>query len=757
MIDSRPTRCRRFPERVGPAIGVWGLILSTLSLVTAETDPIHPDSLNRLASEQSPYLLQHATNPVDWFPWGEEAFERARSEEKPIFLSIGYSTCHWCHVMERESFENEEIAAFLNQHFISIKVDREERPDVDRVYMTYVQATTGSGGWPMSVWLTPNLQPILGGTYFPPDDRGGRRGFLSMLKELARLWDEQRDKVLGQGEHTAKVLQQYADHATGAPGPLDPAALRACFDHLLESFDESWGGFGGAPKFPRPSNLLLLHRLAVSPDQPDAVRAESLRMSVETHRAMASGGMVDHLAGGFHRYAVDAVWHVPHFEKMLYDQAQLAWSYLELYQLTGDSAWADISRSILDYVARDMTHPDGGFYSAEDADSTDPVTGEHAEGAFYVWTGEEIDSVLGREAEVFRRHHGVQEQGNVDSGSDPQGEFRGKNVLIGRQTVEETADGLGLSTDEVATSLARSRRILFEVRNERPRPHLDDKVITAWNGLMISAYARNYRVLGRSDDLAAAEKAAGFLRDRLWDAEAKRLYRTFRQGRSEVEGFSEDYAFLIQGLIDLYEANGSMSWLEWAYQLQLVQDTLFWDEADGGYFDSRAGDSSVLVRMKEDYDGAEPAPSSVAASNLIRLGRMLGRSELEERGQKTIEAFAAQWTKLPQAMPQMLIALQRAVQPSREIVLNGSRTDPAFAALRREIDSRFLPDAVVVFALEDQSAPEGLFAGIAAESLEVAAESDLPQARVCQDFACLMPVSEPADLARVLAPSGPGE
>lgn len=659
--------------------------------------------------------------------------------------------------MERESFENPEIAAFLNEHFVSIKVDREERPDVDRVYMTYVQATTGSGGWPMSVWLTPELQPVLGGTYFPPDDRGGRRGFKSMLEELARLWDDQRDKVVGQGEHTAKILQQYAAHATQAPGPLDPEVLRACFDHLSESFDSAHGGFGGAPKFPRPANLLLLHRLAASADQPDEVRAESLRMSLETHRAMASGGMIDHLAGGFHRYTVDASWHVPHFEKMLYDQGQLAWSYLELYQLSGDRVWADIACSVLDYVSRDMTHPGGGFYSAEDADSTDAVTGERGEGSFYVWTGEEIDAVLGDEAEIFRRYHGVREQGNVDPGSDPQGEFGGKNILVSRQSVDDTATGLGLPVEEVTDSLERSRLRLLEVRNQRPRPHLDDKIITAWNGLMISAYARSFRALGRQSDLAAAEKAAGFLRERLWDAAEERLYRIFRQGRSEVEGFCEDYAYLIQGLIDLYEADGTMAWLHWAYQLQTVQDALFWDEENGGYFDSRAGDASVLVRMKEDYDGAEPAPSSVAAANLIRLGRMLGRSEMEERGRGTIEAFAGQWSKLPQAMPQMLMALQQAIHPSQEIVLNGSRKDPAYTALRREIDTRFLPDAVVVYALVNEPVPEGLFEGIAAESLVVAAESEVPLARVCQDFACRMPVSEPTDLADLLDPTKTGD
>ena len=707
-------------------------------------------STNHLASERSPYLLQHADNPVDWYPWGEEAFSRAREEGKPIFLSIGYSTCHWCHVMARESFQDEEIAAFLNEHFISVKVDREERPDVDRVYMTFVQQTTGSGGWPMSVWLTPDLEPIFGGTYFPPDDRGGRRGFLSVLRELARLWEDDREKVLGHGERAVTALRQIAEQATGEPGSLNPEKVRTCYQNLRGAYDEVWGGFGGAPKFPQPSNLLLLHWLAATSRDNDSTAKDCLNMSTGTHRAMAAGGMIDHLGGGFHRYSVDATWHVPHFEKMLYDQAQLARSYLELYQLTGDKYWAEIVVAILDYVRRDMTHPDGGFYSAEDADSTDPESGEHVEGAFYVWTAEEIRTALGDDAGVFIQHHGVMDDGNVNPANDPHGEFRGKNILVGRASIEETAKAFDLEVEAASASVERSRKTLFDLRERRPRPHLDDKVITAWNGLMISAFARAYRGLGRVTDLETAVRSAEFVRTHLWDPKAMRLYRNFRGGRSTVQGFCEDYATLIQGLIDLYQASGDLQWLNWAYQLQGVQDELFWDETGGGYFDSGSSDPSVLVRMKEDYDGAEPAPSSVAALNLLRLGRMLGRPELEETGRRTIEAFAAQWSKAPQAMPYMLTALSFAENPSREIVLNGAFEHPEFEGLRTEINRRFLPDAVIVYAIDDQSVPDGLFAGIALESLKVAGESEIPMARVCQDFACRLPVSEAAGLAELL-------
>jgi uncharacterized protein YyaL (SSP411 family) len=725
------------------------LFITCLTIADSSEEP-QSMSTNHLASERSPYLLQHADNPVDWYPWGEEAFSRAREEVKPIFLSIGYSTCHWCHVMARESFQDEEVAAFLNEHFISVKVDREERPDVDRVYMTYVQATTGSGGWPMSVWLTPDLEPIFGGTYFPPDNRSGRRGFLSILRELARLWKDDREKVLGQGENTVTALRQFAERGTGEPGPLDPEKVLTCYRNLRGAYDEARGGFGGAPKFPQPSNLLLLHWLAATGRDNDSTAKDCLSMSIGTHRAMAAGGMIDHLGGGFHRYSVDATWHVPHFEKMLYDQAQLARTYLELYQLTGDRSWAGIVVGILDYVRRDMTHPDGGFYSAEDADSTDPESGEHAEGAFYVWTAEEIRTALGDDAGVFIRHHGVMEGGNVNPANDPHGEFHGKNILVGRVSIEETARALNLEVEAASALIERSRKTLFDLRERRPRPHLDDKVITAWNGLMISAFARAYRGLGRVADLETARRAAEFVRTHLWDPEAMRLYRNSRGGRGTVQGFCEDYAAFIQGLIDLYEAGGDLQWLNWAFQLQGVQDELFWDETGGGYFDSGSSDPSVLIRMKEDYDGAEPAPSSVAALNLLRLGRMLGRPELEEAARRTIEAFAAQWSKAPQAMPYMLTALGFAVNPSREIVLNGAFGQIEFEALRSETNRRFMPDAVLVYAVDGQVMPDGLWAGIAAESLIVARESEVPMARVCQNFACRLPVSIPVDLAGIL-------
>ena len=466
--------------------------------------------MNRLAKERSPYLLQHAANPVDWYPWGDEAFERARTEDKPIFVSIGYSTCHWCHVMEHESFEDSSIAELLNRDFISIKVDREERPDVDRVYMSFVQSTTGSGGWPMTVFLTPQLKPFFGGTYFPPTSRWGRPGFSDLLGEITRAWNTDRRRV---DEAAAELTERLTAVTAGGRAEsevADVAALDAAVEQFQMAFDRRHGGFGGAPKFPRPSELLFLLReharrgLAQAP----------LLMVTDTLRAMALGGMRDHIGGGFHRYSVDAEWRVPHFEKMLYDQAQLALAYLEAAQATGDDFYATVAEDTLHYVLREMTDPDGGFYSAEDADSIPP---EHAdspqahksEGAFYIWSDDEIGRLLGDDADIARRRFGIQKDGNAPQ--DPQGEFTGRNLLYVAQTVEDIAARSGLSATEVIEALARIRAKLFEARKGRPRPYLDDKVLTAWNGLMIAAFARAARVLPQSGDggryRAAAEKA----------------------------------------------------------------------------------------------------------------------------------------------------------------------------------------------------------------------------------------------------------
>src|SRR5881398_402543 len=564
--------------------------LVTSSDNLAEPKPARPEHTNRLAQEKSPYLLQHAHNPVDWYPWGKEAFAKARSENKPIFLSIGYSTCHWCHVMAHESFENEEVAATMNREFVNIKIDREERPDVDRVYMTFVQATTGGGGWPMSVWLTPDLKPFVGGTYFPPEDRYGQPAFKSVLERIATAWKQDHDKIVEQGSKIVDVLRE-SQSAAPFDGKIDASVMDAAFKQIDRSYDPKEGGFGNAPKFPRPVTLNFLMRFYARDSTGDSGK-HALDMALFTLGKMAAGGMHDHIGGGFHRYSVDRYWHVPHFEKMLYDQAQLAVAYIDALQILRDphlnplpgQGEADakapvrvefeaVARDILDYVARDMTSKEGGFFSAEDADSPvvgidDPSHKKTAEGVFYIWTKKEIDDALGDSAEVFDFHYGVQAHGNAPEGSDPHDEFRGKNILIERHTIAETARHFKKSEAEIAKSLAESRQKLFAIRVKRPRPHLDDKVIAAWNGLMISAYARAAQVLDDPRYLEIATRAARFVRSNLYEEKSKLVYRNYRDGRSDIEGFADDYAFVIQGVLDLYQASFDVDWLKFAVELQ---------------------------------------------------------------------------------------------------------------------------------------------------------------------------------------------
>ncbi len=692
---------------------------------------------NRLAHEKSPYLLQHAHNPVAWQPWGEEAFARARAEDKPIFLSIGYSTCHWCHVMAHESFEDPQAAAVMNELFVNIKVDREERPDVDRVYMTFVQATTGSGGWPMSVWLQPDLKPIVGGTYFPPDDRYGKRGFVSVCRTVADAWTNQREKVVAQGERIVEALRAHTEVEAPAVTTADdrrPVAdvMREALRPYASRFDPEYGGFGEAPKFPRPAALALLARLANREEQARA-------MLLATLDGMAAGGMHDHLGGGFHRYSVDRLWHVPHFEKMLYDQAQLAVAYLEAFQITGDERHAAIARGILGYVSRDLTSHEGGFYCAEDADSLLAAgRPEHAEGAFYVWTKDEIEAALTEEeAARFNEHYGVQADGNAPEGSDPQGEFTGKNILFA-------------TTAERDPALDLACRQLFDLRAQRPRPHLDDKILTAWNGLMVSAYARAFQVLGDAGDLRSAQRAAAFIREHLYREADGVLLRSYREGSGTVEGFADDYAFLIQGLLDLYEANGDGAHLQWAVRLQSTQDALFADPA-GGYFGTSARDPSVLLRLREDNDNAEPAASSVAALNLARLADLTGRDAYRRQAERTVAAFGTAQNPLraAQAMPLMLGAFDYLAEPPRQIVVVGPRERDDTRALLAAVHRHFVPNKVVLLADGD----DGLHA--LAEAHPYLAHAAMLEGKatayLCEGGACQLPTTDPAELARRLA------
>jgi uncharacterized protein YyaL (SSP411 family) len=743
----------------------------------SEADPT-PTHTNRLVKEKSPYLLQHAHNPVDWYPWGEAAFQKARRENKPIFLSVGYSTCHWCHVMAHESFEDQQVAAIMNREFVNIKVDREERPDVDRVYMTFVQATTGGGGWPMSVWLTPDLKPFVGGTYFPPEERYGQPAFRSVLERIATAWKQDHDKLAEQGTKIVQALRESQSSAT-SQGKLDGSILSAAYKQLDRNYDPKEGGFGNAPKFPRPVTLNFLVRFYAHDPKSDAGK-HAFDMALFTLRKMAAGGMHDHVGGGFHRYSVDRYWHVPHFEKMLYDQAQLAIAYVDAAQILRDPQlnpqvglatgqerrkadakapvrveFEAVARDILDYVARDMVSKEGGFFSAEDADSPvagddDPGHSKTAEGAFYIWTQKDIDTALGEGAEIFDFHYGVQPHGNAPEGSDPHDEFRGKNILIERHTTGETAERFKRTEQEIRDSLAKSRQKLFAIRSKRPRPHLDDKIIAAWNGLMISAYARAAQVLDATRYLEIATRAATFLRANLYDEKSKLLYRNYRQGRSDIEGFADDYAFVIQGLLDLYEVSFDLEWLKLATELQETQNRLFFDDKNGGYFSTSGNDRSVFLRMKDDNDGAEPAASSVAAVNLWRLSQIRDDQQLAERARKTIDAFASTLSHFPSAMPQMLVALDYSLSKPRQIVIAGNNDASETKALLKAVRSQFLPKTILLLAdgVEGQK-----YLGDRNEAVRAMTPVDgKPAAYVCENFTCKAPVTDPKQLTELLKP-----
>ncbi|HLH43289.1 MAG TPA: thioredoxin domain-containing protein [Bryobacteraceae bacterium] len=677
---------------------------------------------NRLAAEKSPYLLQHAHNPVDWHPWGDEAFEKAAREDKPVFLSIGYSTCHWCHVMERESFENEEIARLLNENFVSIKVDREERPDVDRIYMLFVQASTGGGGWPMSVFLTPDRKPFFGGTYFPPHSRHGRPGFAAILENLARAWRLDRARIQQSSAQAIEQLREYSALSAGAAYAAGRDVADSAFYAFRRSFDSRLGGFGGAPKFPRPSVCHFLLRYHAQTGN-----AEALEMVLLTLREMAKGGINDQLGGGFHRYSVDERWFVPHFEKMLYDQAQLAVSYLEAFQITREPQYAATARSVFDYVLRDLPDPAGGFYSAEDADSAlDPSRPEERrEGAFYLWNYRELVQALGAsQAAAFCSFYGVEERGNVRD--DPHGEFGTGNILHqARAAAPEEQD-----------VLAAARQKLLRIRSTRPRPPLDDKILAGWNGLMISAFAKGAQILQDSRYEQAARRAIDFLGRTLWRESDSTLLRRYRQGEAAVEGFLDDYAFLALGLLDMYETSFDPADLAWAARLVNRAIELFEDDADGGFFSTMPG-SDLVLRLKEDYDGAEPSGNSAISLALLRLARFTGREDFRAAAERALKAFGRRLAAAPTAAPMMLAASLLSSARPMEIVLAGPPADPEMQAMLKAIRGRFLPNAVIM---------RGEHSPVAMPAIE-----GHPTAYVCENYTCQLPVTTAEALNQILA------
>ena len=683
---------------------------------------------NRLINETSPYLLQHANNPVDWNPWGEEALERARSEDKPILLSIGYSACHWCHVMERESFEDETIAGLMNENFVSIKVDREERPDLDQVYMQAVQMLTGSGGWPMTVFLTPEGKPFYGGTYFPPDDRQGMPGFPRLLTSIAEAYSTNRGEVDRVTQQLTTQMSQSNQVPQGT-SILTVDILHQAYSSLATNFDYQNGGFGNAPKFPQPMTPEFLLRYYHHGYNPRALELVEL-----TLEKMAYGGIYDQIGGGFHRYSTDPYWLVPHFEKMLYDNALLARLFLHTYLITGRALYRRVVEETLDYVLREMTDPSGGFYSAQDADS------EGVEGKFFVWSPGEINAVMGdTDGEVFAGYYGVTAGGN----------FEGKNILNIRQNPEEFAETKGLTADQLEDIINRGSKALLEVREQRIHPMRDDKVLASWNGLMLRSFAEAAAALGRPDYLAVAIKNAGFLVGSM--KSDGRLLRTYRDGQAKLLGYLEDYSFVIDGLLALYEATFDLRWLEEAVTLADSMIELFWDEGIGGFYDTGSDHETLVVRPRDVFDNAQPCGGSVASDVLLRLAVFTGKSDYSAKAAVPLRSLHQAMSQSPGGTGHWLSALDFYVSPPKEIAVIGPRDDPATQALLDTVFHRFLPNKVVM-GVEPPLSPT---VGNSGSDIPLLAGrgmvGGLPSAYVCQNYACQLPVTDPAGLAEQLS------
>ena len=676
---------------------------------------------NRLIDQTSPYLLQHAHNPVDWYPWGNEALERARSEDKPILLSIGYSACHWCHVMERESFEDPDIAGLMNQHFISIKVDREERPDLDNVYMNAVQALTGSGGWPLTVFLTPDGKPFYGGTYFPPADSRGMVGFPRLLQAMADAYSNRRGEVTQSTQKLLSHLQQMAEVPISRD-PLTPEILHQAFQALVPNYDFQNGGFGTAPKFPQPMTyefLLRYHQLTKS--------ANALEMVETALTRMAMGGIYDQIGGGFHRYSTDPHWLVPHFEKMLYDNALLSRLLLHTYQATGNPFYRRIAEETLDYVVREMTDSSGSFYSTQDADS------EGEEGKFFVWSDREIEEVLGPDdAALVGGYFGVTEAGN----------FEGHNILNVPQGPESYTEDTGTTLEELDAAITRSKSRLLEVREERVHPGRDEKILSAWNGMMIRSFAEGAAILDREDYRRVAEASATFLLSVL--RKDGRLLRTSKDGTAHLKGYLEDYAFVADGLLALYEATFDLRWLQEARSLADQMIELFWDDGQQGFYDTGTDHEELVVRPRDLFDNATPCGSSVAIELLLRLSVFTADSTYSNRAASALRSMQQYMSRAPTGMGQWLCALDFYLSTPKEIAIVGTPTDPATKALLEVVHGRFLPNKVMAGAdPATKSAGASLTPLLEGRGML----DNHPTAYVCQNYVCQLPVTEPEALA----------
>jgi uncharacterized protein YyaL (SSP411 family) len=693
---------------------------------------------NRLIFEKSPYLLQHANNPVDWYPWGPEAFEKARKEDKPIFLSIGYSTCHWCHVMEHESFEDPEVARLMNQAFVSVKVDREERPDLDNIYMTVCQMMTGSGGWPLTIVMTPDKKPFFAGTYFPKKSRLGRIGMLDLVPRIQEIWTNRRDEVLKSADQITAALQQFSHEAPGEE--LGEPTLRTAFEQLAQRFDEQHGGFGNAPKFPTPHNLLFLLRYWRRTGNEKA-----LRMVEKTLHAMRLGGVYDHVGFGFHRYSTDPIWLVPHFEKMLYDQALLAIAYTEAYQATGKAEYAQTAREVFSYVLRDMRAPIGAFYSAEDADS------EGEEGKFYLWTEEQIRRVLSPdEADLIIKVFNVGKEGNFHE--EATGGRSGRNILHLRRGLQEIASDLKIPEQRLRAHLGSAREKLFAAREKRIHPHKDDKVLADWNGLMIAALAKGARVLDEPGYAKAAKGASDFILHHMRNPNGRLLHR-YRDGQPALPANVDDYAFLIWGMIELYETTFEVRFLQRALELNDDLVKHFWDEEAGGLYFTADDAEKLLVRQKDIYDGAIPSGNSVAALNLLHLGRIAANTDLEEKAVKIGRAFSKAVQQSPSAYTHLMLAVDFAIGPSYEVVIAGKAGAKDTKAMIRALRAHFLPNKVVILRPSEEESPN--IANIAEYTKYQTSIDGKATAYVCLNYNCKLPTTDSGKMLELLDVKGP--
>ncbi len=681
---------------------------------------------NRLINETSPYLLQHAHNPVDWFGWSKEAFEKAAEQDKPVFVSIGYSTCHWCHVMEKESFSDDYIAEIMNKHFINIKVDREQRPDVDDLYMSAVQAMTGSGGWPLSVFLTPDGKPFYGGTYFPPKSSFGRPSFEQVLLAIADAWENKRAELLESAGKMSEALKELARRRGN--GTLSEDTLKDAKSHLQAIFDSTYGGFGDAPKFPQPGNLSLLLNYWYR-----TVEKQALDMAKFTLDAMAKGGIYDHLGGGFHRYSTDSHWLVPHFEKMLYDQALLSKCYIQAYQVTGEQKYAGIAQETFDYVLRDMTNPRGGFYSAEDADS------EGKEGLFYIWEPSEIEKVLGTEkAKKINDYYGVTNSGNFEDN---------KSILNINKTLQDLATQFKKPPSDISEILTEGRFKLLKHRSKRIHPYRDDKIIAGWNGLMISSFAYGGAALGEKKYVSAAERAAKFILNNL--QENGRLMRYYRQKKAIGPGFLDDYAFMIMSLLDLYEATFNTQWLIEAIDLAQKMISLFGDENGGAFYLTGRDAERLIIRTIPGYDGAIPNGNSIAALALMKLGRLTMNDRFSDQAQKILNAFSELLRQPPTSLTTMLTALDFQLGPAQEIIVAADRNQDDTKNMLKMIHGRFSPNTVILFHETGQAGK--VIEQIVPFITDYVAIDGKATAYVCKNYVCSQPVSDINTLGKMLS------